>query len=623
MLLFIKSLRFAFMERFFHCYSGFLAHLRRAPMWLVALLLFFSAPSCMFDPSGAKTTELPICGDGIQEGQEQCDGQDLGGATCVSEGFSSGTLVCGDDCSFDTSGCVSFDCGNGQQEGNEDCDGADLAGASCASLGFRSGTLSCENNCRFDTTECVPYMCGDNIMDPGESCDGTNLGGQTCIDRGYTGGDLTCTNDCTLDESGCTSAPNCGNGQIDGDEECDDGGESFTCDANCTVAECGDNTLNVTAGEQCDDGGQSAACDADCTVAECGDGTVNDSAGEQCDDGGQSAACDADCTVAECGDGTVNDSAGEQCDDGGQSAACDADCTVAECGDGTVNGSAGEQCDDENYSNNDDCLNNCQSSTCGDGYIHTQDEECDGNNLGGLDCQALGFDDGTLSCTTSCTLDDTQCITTTGGIGASCATHADCASSFCLTEANTGLPGGYCTLDCSSESCPLGSACFWTDQGDRLCFKTCNTTNDCRNGQGGYGCFYDNNVGQLMCFPNCDSDAQCTATPNCNRYTGFCEPDTGGPVNGTPCASDADCRGFCIEQDGQNWHQGYCSSPCTYSLDNCPNGNVCVQDLFFSAQGDGGACYVSCNISDDCRDEYTCDTPVWVRNARHDFCHDL
>ena len=42
----------------------------------------------------------------------------------------------------------------------------------------------------------------------------------------------------------------------------DDGGESATCDADCTVAECGDGTLNVRAGEECDDGGESATCDA-------------------------------------------------------------------------------------------------------------------------------------------------------------------------------------------------------------------------------------------------------------------------------------------------------------------------------------------------------------------------
>jgi hypothetical protein len=44
----------------------------------------------------------------------------------------------------------------------------------------------------------------------------------------------------------------------------------------------------------------------------CGDGIVH--AGEECDDTGESASCDADCTLAACGDGVVNAAAGESCD---------------------------------------------------------------------------------------------------------------------------------------------------------------------------------------------------------------------------------------------------------------------------------------------------------------------
>ena len=60
----------------------------------------------------------------------------------------------------------------------------------------------------------------------------------------------------------------------------------------------------------CDDGGESATCNDDCTVAMCGDGMINASAGEICDDSGESATCDSDCTPAECGDGVANMSRG-------------------------------------------------------------------------------------------------------------------------------------------------------------------------------------------------------------------------------------------------------------------------------------------------------------------------
>lgn len=51
-------------------------------------------------------TEAPVCGNDIKEAGEVCDGIDLGGETCVSQGFESGTLICAVGCgSFDTSGC--------------------------------------------------------------------------------------------------------------------------------------------------------------------------------------------------------------------------------------------------------------------------------------------------------------------------------------------------------------------------------------------------------------------------------------------------------------------------------------------------------------------------------------
>ena len=45
-------------------------------------------------------------------------------------------------------------CGNGLVEADEDCEGADLAGASCASLGYATGTLACAPDCAFDPRDC-------------------------------------------------------------------------------------------------------------------------------------------------------------------------------------------------------------------------------------------------------------------------------------------------------------------------------------------------------------------------------------------------------------------------------------------------------------------------------------
>src|SRR5204863_9745934 len=46
--------------------------------------------------------------------------------------------------------------------------------------------------------------------------------------------------------------PKCGDGIVSAPEECDDKGESKDCDPDCTLAECGDGTLNKTAGETCE-----------------------------------------------------------------------------------------------------------------------------------------------------------------------------------------------------------------------------------------------------------------------------------------------------------------------------------------------------------------------------------
>lgn len=126
---------------------------------------------------------------------------------------------------------------------------------------------------------------------------------------------------------------------------------------------CGDGILQE--GEACDDGMETATCNADCTVAACGDGIVNQAAGEQCDEGaGDTASCDADCTLAECGDGYTNSAAGEICDDGGDSPECDGNCSIPECGDGYVNAAAGEVCDDGNAANGDICNATCTALTC-------------------------------------------------------------------------------------------------------------------------------------------------------------------------------------------------------------------------------------------------------------------
>jgi hypothetical protein len=59
------------------------------------------------------------------------------------------------DLYIETSTRISI-CGNGIIEGGEDCEGVDLDGKTCESLGFGPGVLSCDIACSFDTYDCGP-----------------------------------------------------------------------------------------------------------------------------------------------------------------------------------------------------------------------------------------------------------------------------------------------------------------------------------------------------------------------------------------------------------------------------------------------------------------------------------
>jgi aqualysin 1 len=149
----------------------------------------------------------PVCGNSVKDGTEGCDGADVGGLTCADFGHNRGTLGCSTSCTLVTTGCwtqAQQVCGNGTIEYPESCDGTNLGGNDCVSQGFDQGTLSCNASCSFDFSGCSYGICGNGVLDPGEACDGANLGGKTCVTEGFAGGTLACTSGCALDTSGCS-----------------------------------------------------------------------------------------------------------------------------------------------------------------------------------------------------------------------------------------------------------------------------------------------------------------------------------------------------------------------------------------------------------------------------------
>ena len=178
--------------------------------------------------------EVILCGNGMIDAPEECDGANLDAMDCTTLGFSGGALTCTPECIFDKSKCTSPSCGDGTVDPGEECDcgqqGANctatqLGSAACTSLpspnggNYSAGTLTCNSpaSCSFNKAACV--YCGDGIKNAAEACDGGDLGGQTCQSQGFASGNLTC-NSCAFNTAGCTK---CGNGVVDGGEVCDGG----------------------------------------------------------------------------------------------------------------------------------------------------------------------------------------------------------------------------------------------------------------------------------------------------------------------------------------------------------------------------------------------------------------
>src|SRR5690606_22176300 len=116
--------------------------------------------------------------------------------------------------------------------------------------------------------------------------------------------------------------PQCGDGDVDGGEECDDGNQvsGDGCSGTCKDEYCGDGIITPVAphNEQCDyDGLDTASCDHDCTLVECGDGYINEAADETCDDTLPGFECPTSCDD---GDACTTDTLS------GSAASCTAEC---------------------------------------------------------------------------------------------------------------------------------------------------------------------------------------------------------------------------------------------------------------------------------------------------------
>ncbi len=108
-------------------------------------------------------------------------------------------------------------CGNNVREAAEVCDGTDLGGQTCQTQGFDGGALHCNGNCNgFDTSGCRMYQCGNNICEPGgaencltcpQDCNGVQSGSPSkkyCCGDGGGVNPVPCSDArCTANGKGC------------------------------------------------------------------------------------------------------------------------------------------------------------------------------------------------------------------------------------------------------------------------------------------------------------------------------------------------------------------------------------------------------------------------------------
>ena len=116
---------------------------------------------------------VDVCGDGELDASEQCDdGNTADGdgcsATCQTEGAvcSDGNIGVGEVC----------DCGN-----DGICSSGELNGETCVSQGFDGGFLGCSPECdSFDTGVCSSAVCGNGIIEGTEECDSHGFNQPPC-----------------------------------------------------------------------------------------------------------------------------------------------------------------------------------------------------------------------------------------------------------------------------------------------------------------------------------------------------------------------------------------------------------------------------------------------------------
>ncbi|MDP7037796.1 MAG: hypothetical protein QGI45_01455 [Myxococcota bacterium] len=459
---------------------------------------------------------------------------------------------------------------------------------------------------------CFPFHCGDGILNVGEDCDAGEHNGTA---------QSSCPINCLLDDA-------CGNGAVEGDEACDD--ENITDDDGCSalcavelgylcsgqpsvcVLSCGDGIINGN--DECEDtfegNGSCQNCQIVCDAGYAGASCTSCAPGyqDENEDGTCLASCDiavltcsghGSCAISEAGlTECVCDTgyAGANCSDcasnyqdGNEDGTCLADCTLV----------------DLDCSGNGECGINASGETACACYTGYEGESCDACVTGYINCGE--------GCAPACTDSET------------CNGHGECneetcTSPLCLCEYNwsgsncTECAEGYTGTDCLS--CDTNYA----DNGNGFCVKSCDYPNICN----GHGTCVFNQGPQCTCDFNYDGTycdicaAEYTGTDCGECIAGYnqatdgrcyanCET-AGLVVDSVACTGHGTCKDFLdpnsngTKDGGEDYVEAYCTCDMGYTGTDCSTCDTGYQD----DDGDG-TCELECaSASLDCNEHGVC-----------------